>query len=243
LDPLATISPRQTFEFAEATRRYFERWPQDSKQRFKAMSIFGKQTQHDEDDVADDPIPIGGGLTDDEKKALADAEDKIRTGLVSFSEMGQALALIKSRSLYRATHRSFESYLLDRWKIGGDYASKLITAASICVSLVREGLPAPVREKHTRELNRVEPDHRTKVWRAALDAAGGDPEAITADTIAAVAAPRRQRKGRAKAPAAIKIRGKGWAIVLERKKAELDPVAILHDALEQIRDKIDRRAA
>lgn len=205
------------------------------------MAIFRTTTHHDDDDV--NPIPHSSGLTEDEQRELAEAEDKIRTGLVSFSEMGQALALIKERQLYRATHHSFESYLLDRWKIGADYASKLITAASVCVKLVRDGLPAPVREKHTRELNRVEPEHRSEVWRAALDAAGGDPEQVTADVIAGVVAPRRTRKGRAKAPAAIKLRGKGWAIVLERKTAELDPVAILNDALEQIRSKIDKRAA
>jgi hypothetical protein len=205
-----------------------------------AMSLFRTPTHRDDDDL--DLIPPKS-LTDDEQRALADAEAKIRTGLVSFSEMGQALAIIKQRQLYRASHPTFEAYLLDRWKIGGDYASKLITASSICINLVRDGLPEPVREKHTRELNRVEPDHRSEVWRAALDAAGGNPEQVTAEVIAGVVAPRRQRKGRAKAPAAIKLRGKGWAIVLERKRAELDPVAILHDALEQIQAKLEAKRA
>lgn len=206
------------------------------------MSIFRTPTHHTDDDDLD-LIPPSSGLSDDEQRALAEAEDKIRTGLVSFSQMGQALAVIKERQLYRASHRTFESYLLDKWKIGADYASKLITAASVCVALVRDGLPAPAREKHTRELNRVEPDHRSEVWKAALDASGGDPEQVTADVIAAVVAPRRTRKGRAKAPAAIKLRGKGWAIVLERKTAELDPVAILHDALEQIQAKLEAKRA
>jgi hypothetical protein len=204
------------------------------------MAIFRTPPTHADDDR---PPAVNGGLSEDEQLALAEAEDKIRTGLVSFAEMGQALALIKERHLYRATHRSFESYLLDRWKIGIDYANKLITAASVCVNLVREGLPPPVREKHTRELNRVEPAHRTEVWKAALDAAGGDPEQVTADVIAGVVAPRRTRKGRVKAPAAIKLRGKGWAIVLERKTAELDPVAILHDALDQIKAKLEAKRA
>lgn len=200
------------------------------------MSIFNRHTIPDDDDQPD-------GLNAEEQKALADAEEKIRTGLVSFSEMGEALAVIKQRQLFRATHASFESYLLDRWKIGADYAAKLIAAASICINLVRDGLPAPVREKHTRELHRVEPEHRSRVWQAALEAAGGDPESVTADVIANVTAPRRQRKGRAKAPAAIKLRGKGWAIVLERKTAELDPVTILRDALEQIQAKLEAKQA
>lgn len=205
------------------------------------MSLFRTPTHHTDDDELE--RTASSGLTADEQRALAEAEDKIRTGLVSFSEMGQALGLIKERQLYRASHHTFEVYLLDRWKIGSDYANKLITASSICVKLVRDGLPAPVREKHTRELNRVDPGHRSEVWRAALDVAGGDPEQVTADVIAGVVAPRRTRKGRAKAPAAIKLRGKGWAIVLERKTAELDPVAILHDAIEQIQAKLEAKRA
>jgi hypothetical protein len=183
------------------------------------------------------------GLNSDELAALAAAEERIRKGIAAFSDAGEALAMIRDRKLYRATHMSFDTYVMARWKIGTDYAAKLIAAAVICQEMTSNGLPAPAREIHARQLKRVEPAHRPQVWQAALDAAGGDPEAVTAEAIAEIAAPRRTAKGRMKAPAAIKLRGKGWNLVMERKRADIDPIAVLTEALAQLRDRAERKAA
>jgi hypothetical protein len=156
--------------------------------------------------------------------------------------VGLALAAIKERRLYRATHRSWDAYLGDRWKMTPDYAAKLSAAVRICYELRDAGIvKMPAREIHARTLQRVEPEHRPKVWEAALEAAGGDPELVTADAITAIAAPRRIGKGRKKSPAAIKLRGKGWTLTLERKRDDIDPEVILADALDQLRDRRERK--
>jgi hypothetical protein len=183
-------------------------------------------------------------LTDDELAQLREAEARIQRGLSGFADAGLALGLIRERRLYRSTHDSWEGYLADRWKMTTDYAQKLVAAVRIVHELRDAGIVTlPVREVHARQLQRVEPVARPQVWKAALDAAGGDPEAVTADSIAEQIGPRRKGKGRKKAPAAIKLRGKGWTITLERKRDDVDAEAALAEAQDQLRDRLTRRAA
>jgi hypothetical protein len=54
-------------------------------------------------------------LTAGERLDLTAAETIIREGLEKFIEVGQALAEIRDRRLYRATHRTFEEYAHERW--------------------------------------------------------------------------------------------------------------------------------
>lgn len=185
-------------------------------------------------------------LTADELAQLREAEDRIQRGLSGFLDMGLALGMIRERRLFRATHASWESYLRDRWKMTDDYSQKLITAVKIVGELRDSGIVVmPVREVHARRLQQVEPDHRPKVWEEALAEAGGNPEAVTADRITELAGPRlsKGRKKSTKPPAAIKLRGKGWTITLERKRDDVDAEAALADALAQLRERLSRRAA
>lgn len=199
-------------------------------------------------DDADTPIP-NTPMTESELAELAAAEDRISRGLTGFADVGLALGVIRDRHLYRDSHQSWGDYLRDRWGMTVDYGSKLIGAMSICVELERAGYVAPVREVHARELGRVAPEHRGKVWADALDAAGGDPQAVTADLIAANT-PKRLRKvkgkgkGKVKArpPKPIKLRGPGWSIVIERKR-EIDLAEIIESAQTQLAAKQGLRAA
>jgi hypothetical protein len=186
-------------------------------------------------------------LTDDELAQLREAEARIQRGLSGFLDMGLALGTIRERRLFRATHGSWEGYLLDRWKMTADYSQKLITAVKIVSELRDAGIVVmPVREVHARRLNLVDPTDRPKVWEAALAEAGGDPEAVTADRITALAGPRLskgRKKKSPKPPAAIKLRGRGWTITLERKRDDVDAEAALAEAQDQLRDRLTRRAA
>lgn len=173
---------------------------------------------------------------------LAELEAVVERGLLSFAEAGRALAQIKDRRLYRPDFATFSQYLEARWHLTKDYAEKLIAAAIICGELEAQGLPAPTRESHARELVKVTEDKRGEVWGEALDAADGKPEAVTAELIATKAAKHRKRKARRKAPKAITLRGKGWKIVLTRSTVEIDPAAALAAALEQLQTRSSKAA-
>lgn len=56
-------------------------------------------------------------LTDIEKQALKNYETIIKKGLNTFLEVGQALAEIRDRRLYRETHKTFERYCKDVWDL------------------------------------------------------------------------------------------------------------------------------
>jgi hypothetical protein len=179
-------------------------------------------------------------LTDAEIEALAEAERTIADGLHSFRRLGEALDLIKTHKLYRATHASFEDYLADRWKITTTYATKLTIAANVSKMLVEAGLPEPTRESHVREIAHAAPDRRAQVWQESLAVVGGDPEQITAEVVAQVVKKTgkpRTRKARRRKPAAIRLRGKGWSLVLERATTDIDVEAALRAALDQIATK------
>jgi hypothetical protein len=174
---------------------------------------------------------------------LEELEAVVATGLESFAAAGRALAEIKDRKLYRREVGTWSKYLEERWHLTPDYASKLITAAMIANELAANGLPAPLRESHARELSRVPTEHQPEVWQESLAEVNFDPAAVTAELIADKATKHRKPKARRKAPKAIKLKGKGWSIVLTRSTIDLDPLAVLDLAAEQIRTKANNRAA
>jgi len=174
---------------------------------------------------------------------LEELEAVVATGLESFAAAGRALAEIKDRKLYRREVGTWSKYLETRWHLTPDYASKLITAAMIANELAANGLPAPLRESHARELSRVPTEHQPEVWQESLAEVNFDPAAVTAELIADKATKHRKPKARRKAPKAIKLKGKGWSIVLTRSTIDLDPLAVLDLAAEQIRTKANNRAA
>jgi hypothetical protein len=118
----------------------------------------------------------------------------------------------------------------------------LIVAGGIVLKLREAGLPEPSVVSHTRELAKVKPESVTQVWTEAL-AAAGTVDNVTAESIAEKATKHRKRKARRKAPAAIKLKGRGWTIVLTRKTTDLDPIAILDEATEQLEAKAKPKAA
>lgn len=173
---------------------------------------------------------------------LDELEAQVRTGLESFATAGRALAAIKSRKLYRPEFANWEAYLLERWQMTADYATKLIDAAAVADELTRAGFPQPLRESHARELKKIPAEHRAELWQESIDAAGG-VNRVTAEQIAAKGAKHRKPKARRKKPKAITLRGKGWTIVVSRKTADLDILAILDEATDQLEAQAKAKAA
>src|SRR5690242_5668470 len=68
---------------------------------------------------------------------LAEHEAVIERGIKSFVEVGEALAAIRDQRLYRATHKSFDAYLDERWPELGhrNYVHKMIRAARVAAEL------------------------------------------------------------------------------------------------------------
>jgi hypothetical protein len=173
----------------------------------------------------------------DELEAVVDA------GLNSIAQVGLALDTIQTRKLYEPAYQDWPTYLDTRWKLTTDYANRLIQAAAIVAKITAAGLPEPVRTSHTRELAKVRPDAITQVWMEALEESGQDPEAITAQQIASKATKHRKRKARRKAPKAIKLKGRGWTIILQRSTVDVDPLKALDEAVDQMEAQAKAKAA
>ena len=205
-----------------------------------SMGLFDARRTTKPSDLA---TPIQLAEVTSTEPTLEELEAVVATGLESFAAAGRALAEIKDRKLYRRDAGTWSKYLETRWHLTPDYASKLITAAMIANELADRGLPVPLRESHARELSRVPPEVQPEVWQESLAEVGNDPAAITAELIADTAAKHRKPKARRKAPKAIKLKGKGWSIVITRSTTDLDPLALLDLAAEQLRAKATNRAA
>ena len=204
------------------------------------MGLFDARRTTKPSDLA---TPIQLAEVTSTEPTLEELEAVVATGLESFALAGRALAEIKDRKLYRREIGTWSKYLETRWHLTPDYASKLITAAMIANELAANGLPAPLRESHARELSRVPTEHQPEVWQESLAEVNNDPAAVTAELIADKATKHRKPKARRKAPKAIKLKGKGWNIVITRSTTDLDPLALLDLAAEQLRMKANNRAA
>lgn len=174
---------------------------------------------------------------------LPELESIVDAGLESIGNVGQALFAIKDRELFKPQYATFGEYTEARWKMSGDYAERLIRAGIVVLKIKAAGLAEPTHTSHARALATVPDEAVTKVWQESLDAVGGNPEAITAEVVAGKAAKHRKRKARRKAPAAIRLKGKGWSIVIARKSIDLDPSKILAEAIEQLTQQAAKKAA
>jgi hypothetical protein len=125
------------------------------------------------------PPPVVGEvedapLTTGEQRDLARHEATIAGGLDTFLAVGEALAAIRDRRLYRDTHRSFAAYLAARWpQIGGRrQADRLINAAEVAADLRPVGLSL-TSERQARELAPLPPEQRRVAMERATAQAGG----------------------------------------------------------------------
>jgi hypothetical protein len=123
-------------------------------------------------------------LSGTERADLAEHEDTIARGLKTFTEVGDALASIRDRRLYRASHATFEDYCRDRWGLSSRHANRTIEAAKVAGILGPIG-PIPANEAQARELAPLldDPDQLRETWQRAIESSGGRPTA--ADVAAA----------------------------------------------------------
>lgn len=123
-------------------------------------------------------------LTTTERHDLDGLEAVVSQGLGTFRQVGEALAEIRGRKLYRGTHATWDDYLRGRWGLSRSYVGRLIQGAEIAGQLSPVGNP-PDCEAQVRPLAALDdPDDRRDVWAEACAAAeAGRPTAAEVERI------------------------------------------------------------
>jgi hypothetical protein len=128
--------------------------------------------------VSASPLPIEAFAPDTplcagDKKRLERLEKVIGQNVQAFVEVGQALAEIRDKRLYRESHDTFDAYCRDRWDFQRAHAYRLIESAAVVKDLdpVAAKLPLPANEAQARALAKVDPDQRVQVWKQVVSAA------------------------------------------------------------------------
>ena len=104
----------------------------------------------------------------EESRDLVRLETIIMNGLQTFVEVGEALANIRDRKLYRIEHETFQDYLSNKRKISRIHAFRLIQASET-VKLLPKG-NKPTTERQARPLTKLPPEERAAAWSAAVKA-------------------------------------------------------------------------
>lgn len=117
-------------------------------------------------------------LSVQEEKRLEQLENVVVENFQTFVQVGQALAEIRDRKLYRRKAMTFEKYCKELFDIAKSRAYELISAADV-VENVRHGgrfndeqqILLPLNERQVRPLAKLRPEQQIAVWQAAVDSA------------------------------------------------------------------------
>lgn len=106
--------------------------------------------------------------------ALEELENTIKKNIGAFYEVGRALMEIRDKGLYKDVlgFDTFEAYCKARWAFTRQTAYQFIDSAKV-IENVSHGLqiPAPVNERQTRPLARLEPEQQRQAWQKAVNTA------------------------------------------------------------------------
>ena len=171
-------------------------------------------------------------------RALAAEESRIERGLSHFREVGEALRTIRDKQLFannnQTVYLSWVDYLSKRWGMSDTHATRLMLAAEVVQELATRGHSVlPSTESQARPLAALPTDHAVAAWSEVV--ATTPPEAITAAAIEEkVLKYRKPRRNRNRKPAAVKIKGKGWKVTIERSLATIDVESILVEVIDRL---------
>lgn len=111
-----------------------------------------------------------------ESRDLIRLECVVEKGRKTFVEVGEALAEIRDRRLYRTEHPTFDAYLDKKWNLSRSRACRIIQAAET-VKVLPTG-NKPQSERQARPLAALPPAQRVEVWEKAVAASpNGQPTA------------------------------------------------------------------
>ena len=115
-------------------------------------------------------------LTVVEQKRLAELETIVKENFLGFVAVGNALAEINEKRLYRKNTpqgtRTFDGYCQELWEISSDYAYRIIKSARVMDNLLTivnktsANYPKllPANEAQARELAKLKPEEQQHVW-------------------------------------------------------------------------------
>lgn len=109
-----------------------------------------------------------------DKNDLQYHEQRIEQGLKTFFEVGESLAEIKARKLYRSSHDTFDQYVKDRWKFTSKRAYQLIDSHEVRKSTMVDKKPVVTNERQARELKKVPKEKRQEVVELAVKETDGN---------------------------------------------------------------------
>jgi hypothetical protein len=176
-------------------------------------------------DVCKPDVPVPAAydvLSVRERVELTECEATISAGIATFIEVGTALAVIRDKRLYRATHKDFEAYLRERWSLSRPEGYRLISGASVARDLSPIG-DTNLNLGQTRELAVLrDADERREAYRDAMAnvPAGGK---VTAAVIRESVAKLQEANGRTTTglkPAVVQLLSKTSRWLKPRKIAE-----------------------
>lgn len=128
-----------------------------------------------------------------ERRSLSKLEAEIEEKSKAFLEVGNALAEIRDKRLYRESHKTFEAYCKSRWGYEKSYSYDLIATKEVADFVRNCGQNgALVTESQARELRKIPKEKRKEVFEAAVASApkgdDGVPQ-LTAKVIREAAKP------------------------------------------------------
>jgi len=106
-----------------------------------------------------------------EHDRLSACEETIESGLKTFTDVGNALLVIRDERLYRAKYGTFEDYCQKRWNMERRHAYRLIDSAEVVRNVSNWTQTTPDSESVARPLTGLSPDVQREVWQEAVDTA------------------------------------------------------------------------
>ncbi len=148
---------------------------------FSGASTSSSPSTQKSDEQADQTVQVEvvvDELTEEEERVRQILERQVER---AFYSAGRALRELRSRRLYRSTHKTFEEYCRDRFGFTRDSAYLKIRAADVYENLEQNlptngrHLPLPTNERQLRHLAKakLEPAVQAEVWQQAVSSAGG----------------------------------------------------------------------
>ena len=126
------------------------------------------------------PVEVVEELSPEEQADRQRLELKVER---AFYESGKALVELRSRRLYRSTHKSFEEYCLLRFGFQRAHSYRLIDAARVVDNLssgcLQFGDILPSSESQCRPLIKLEADEQRQIWQEAVEQVGGKVPLLT----------------------------------------------------------------
>jgi len=118
--------------------------------------------------LLEEPLPDVIPLTSSEKRRKQELETIVKAGLQEFLRVGQALAEIRNRRLYRTEFQTFEQYVRAKFGLARSSADQLIRSASTAQCLLDAGaeLPPGTTESVIRPISALpdDADLKSAVW-------------------------------------------------------------------------------